>query len=448
MADDYPVTIITDLGYGDSGKGSVTDYLARSQDAKTVVRFNGGPQASHNVITPDGRHHAFHQFGSASFIPGIQTHLSRFMLVSPLLLWQEAEELVRKGISDAISQVSIDERALIISPYHEAANRIREALRENARHGSCGLGIGETMADSIAFPDEALTARDIADPTRARQILEMIRKRKLREFSPDFAFLKDRAEVRHEVETLQDTQLSEAVVDFYSQFCASVKIVGDDYLDTLLQQGPVLFEGAQGVLLDEWYGFHPHTTWSTTTNANADTLLEECGFAGPVTRLGLLRSYATRHGAGPFVTEDEDLSRVLTDPHNPYNPWQQGFRVGHFDFVTARYALDVVGNINGLVISHLDEICGWPHWSVCTAYEKEDRTCLTTLPRSVVPDLSHQGKLTEMLFKCQPRLEAFRKRPIERNDWEEYVAMIETSLGIKAVLTSAGPTASDKQTRS
>src|SRR4028118_2130871 len=116
------VTVVTDLGFGDAGKGSVTDYLGR-HGAVAVVRFNGGGQAAHNVVTPDHIHHTFRQFGSASFVPGIKTHLSRFMLVSPLHLWNEAQELTAKGVPNAIFRLSIDEDTLIVSPYQEAGNR-------------------------------------------------------------------------------------------------------------------------------------------------------------------------------------------------------------------------------------------------------------------------------------------------------------------------------------
>lgn len=100
-----------------------------------------------------------------------------------------------------------------------------------------------------------------------------------------------------------------------------------------------MFEGAQGVLLDEWHGFHPYTTWSTTTFGNAETLLAEAAMTA--TRLGVVRCYLTRHGPGPLVTEDPTLE--LPDPHNGRNEWQGAFRVGHFDAVALRYAIEVAG---------------------------------------------------------------------------------------------------------
>ena len=116
--------------------------------------------------------------------------------------------------------------------------------------------------------------------------------------------------------------------------------------DVLAGNVPVIFEGAQGVLLDEWQGFHPYTTWSTTTLANADRLLEEAGYTGARTRVGITRAYATRHGAGPLVTEEAELTRALPDPSNQFGAWQRGFRVGWLDLVMLQYALEAAGPLD------------------------------------------------------------------------------------------------------
>ncbi|MCP9971471.1 adenylosuccinate synthetase [Actinomadura madurae] len=110
----------------------------------------------------------------------------------------------------------------------------------------------------------------------------------------------------------------------FTAFAERVRIVGGAHLRRLLRGGTVVFEGAQGVLLDEWHGFHPYTTWSATTFANAETLLAEAG--GTALRLGVLRAYATRHGPGPFVTEDPVLTADLPEPHNGTGRWQGAFR--------------------------------------------------------------------------------------------------------------------------
>ena len=161
----------------------------------------------------------------------------------------------------------------------------------------------------------------------------------------------------------QDPQFIDATADVYQHFARQVRIVDASYLGSLMNQaGTIIFEGAQGVLLDEWYGFYPYNTWSTLTFKNADTLLSENGFTGETTRLGLIRGYATRHGAGPFVTEDEYLTSHLQDHHNGNNPWQREFRVGYLDFVALRYALNVTGKVDGLVVTNLDRMNAVDEW--------------------------------------------------------------------------------------
>ena len=128
--------IVADLGYGDAGKGTVVDWLCSHGGAEpvhTVVRFNGGAQAAHNVVAPDGRHHTFAQFGSGTFTPGVRTHLSRFMLVDPAALAAEAAHLGSLGIRDALDRLTVDRDALLTTPYHRAANQARERARGDAK---------------------------------------------------------------------------------------------------------------------------------------------------------------------------------------------------------------------------------------------------------------------------------------------------------------------------
>ena len=294
--------IVCGLGFGDEGKGSVVDFLCsprRPDPARTVIRFNGGAQAAHNVLTADGRHHTFAQFGSGSFTPGVRTHLSRFVLVDPLALAAEAVHLASAGVPDALDRLTVDRDALLVTPYHQAANRAREAARGRDRHGSCGMGIGEAVRYALAWPGDAPRVADCAAPRALARSLGLLRDRFCDEFGP-----------------LGGPPVDD-LCDAYRAFADRVPLVDGGYLRRLLRAGPAVFEGAQGVLLDEWRGFHPYTTWSTTTFANAETLLAEAlldGAGEAAVRLGVVRSYLTRHGPGPFVTEDPTLE--FPEPHN------------------------------------------------------------------------------------------------------------------------------------
>jgi adenylosuccinate synthase len=172
-------TILVDLTFGDAGKGSLVDYLVRRDNAHTVIRFNGGAQAAHNVVLPDGRHHTFSQFGSGTFVPGVRTHLSRFMLFDPLALAAEERHLRSVGVTDAFDRLTLDRRALVVTPFQRAANRLREVARGDARHGSCGMGIGETMSD-VLDDNLALRGADLLNPSRLRRTLRQVQEAKRR----------------------------------------------------------------------------------------------------------------------------------------------------------------------------------------------------------------------------------------------------------------------------
>src|SRR5579863_2663857 len=180
--------IVVDLGYGDAGKGTVVDWLCSRQEesrpTRAVVRFNGGAQAAHNVVANDGRHHTFAQFGAGTLTPGVQTHLSRFMLVEPLALAAEAAHLTSLGLPEPLDLLTVDRDALLTTPYHQAANQAREAARGDGRHGSCGMGIGETASYALENPAGAPRAGDCATPRILLRKLTQLRDRLADELGP------------------------------------------------------------------------------------------------------------------------------------------------------------------------------------------------------------------------------------------------------------------------
>jgi adenylosuccinate synthase len=154
------------LGFGDCGKGHFIDALTRRWQAHTVVRFNGGAQAGHNVVTPaqanaPSRHHTFTQFGAGTFVPGVRTVLVDPMIIHPTALLVEAEVLSGTGVNDALSRLTIDAQCRITTPFHQAAGRLRELLRGAAAHGTCGVGLGETVRHGLEYPDQEIRYADL-----------------------------------------------------------------------------------------------------------------------------------------------------------------------------------------------------------------------------------------------------------------------------------------------
>jgi adenylosuccinate synthase len=407
-------TIVVDLGYGDAGKGAVVDRLCRTGEFGAVVRFNGGAQAAHNVITADGRHHTFAQFGSGT-LRGVPSHLSRFVCVDPLALAAEADHLRALGVPDPYALLTVDRRAPLTTPYHAAANRLRERARGAARHGSCGMGVGETAAYALAHPQDAPTAGDCTSRPRLLRLLRLLRDRLADELGP------------------LPAPAIEDCADAFAAFARTVAVTGEEHLGRLARQAPLVLEGAQGVLLDEWHGFHPFTTWSTTTFANAETLLAEADQAGSALRLGVVRTYTTRHGPGPLVTENPELAPLLPEPHNGHGPWQGAFRVGHFDAVAHAYAAEVCGGVDALAITHLDAVARCRSLRVCRAYGI-DGALVERLEPGPPRDLVHQAELTGRLLRATPAVwDTPGRAP---GDW---VAALSGLLGAPVLMTSSGP---------
>lgn len=343
--------MLVGLGFGDEGKGSITDYLCRTRPKPVVVRFSGGAQAAHNVMTDDGTHHCFHQFGSGT-LAGARTHLGSSMLVNPITLAIEEARLRSIGIQDAWDRLTIDGTCLVTNPFHIAANRLREISRSGGRHGSCGLGINETWTDYLAANDEAIRAADITDPGVLRKKLLKSWERNLAKMLPIYAALDTTPAVQREWGLLSDRTQVDRIADAFLAVARHANIVDLDWFQTLVESDATLvFEGSQGVLLDEFSGFFPHVTRSRTTFDNALAMIYPS--AMPVERLGVIRTYMTRHGAGPFPTEDPDQD--FAEKHNRTDdPWQQRFRQGPLDMALVRYAIKACRGVDGIVLTHMD----------------------------------------------------------------------------------------------
>lgn len=424
------------LGFGDEGKGGTVDYLTRQHKSHLTVRYNGGAQAAHTVVLADGRHHTFSQFGSGT-LAGAKTFLSEHMILNPIALLPEAQHLASLGVSSPLGQLIIDRDALITTPYHVAANRLLEMSRSN-RHGSCGMGVGQTMQDWLQVGNNSLFVRDFGDYDTFIAKIKGVQKRmqdRINFLRSDLSALKSER-VDAELAKLDGPHGAADLFGAFQEVMRKSSLVGPEFFDEALKkENTIIFEGAQGVLLDESFGFHPFTTWTDITFNNAYSLIEDYR-KHSILRLGVLRAYATRHGAGPFVTEDASLK--YAEPHNGNGDWQHGFRQGHFDLVMARYAIKALDGVDGLVVNHLDQITG-PQ-KVCTGYTSTTNVSLTdlALPRDQVA----QKRLTDYLAKAKPTYVTVGTNayPLE----EEFLCFLEENLTSPIALCSFGPTAADK----
>lgn len=440
--------VVIGLGFGDEGKGTMTDFLCREYNADLVIRYNGGAQAGHNVVTEDGRHHNFSQIGSGAFIPGVKTLLSQYMLWNPISLAHEASALSPKIGEHALNNHFIDCRAPIITPFHVASNRLKEWSRGRSRHGSCGKGVGELAYDLVNHPDDVIRARNIDDHAKTSRILSSIQERKREEIIRlGIELNKVPSFLTELVKLLMSQDEIAKIATAYKAFSSHFNIITEKTVNKMVRNSRPVFEGAQGVLLDEWHGFHPYTTWSSIVPNNALEIIDDCGFVGDVEVIGVTRSYTTRHGDGPFVTENS-MQCNLSGEHNKTNDWQGPLRVGGTDGVMLRYALDCIkgyfkGSIS-LAITHLDVFDSVEKIPFCNRYIKKSNIfdSLDRIVNFIKPNftknLSHQEDLAKILFNSEPIVDRYLYGP------EDVVEQVEKVSNLPVKYLSFGPSSRHK----
>ena len=316
--------IVVGLGYGDEGKGATVDALVAHRNAARVVRFNGGQQAAHNVIV-NGKHHTFASYGSGTFA-GVPTFVSRHCTIDPIAISAE-----RRVLGPSFNpMLYVHEDTLVTTPFHVVQNL---ADRRFIEHGTTGTGFGTTIEQDIVRPELSIRASDLGN----------------------FDVLVDK--MRHIMLYYSPTQrdFGAALVDLakgmYHSKLVNFCVITDEEFTEALSFGHTVFEGAQGFGLDQDYGVHPHTTWSTTTPKNA---LELCANSGveDVVKIGCLRTYATRHGNGPMPHEGKlDIEPV--ELHNGSHGVQGAFRTGKHSASDVQLAMDFA-DIDVLSVGHLD----------------------------------------------------------------------------------------------
>ena len=415
--------IVFGLGLGDEGKGATVDALVRQFNFRTVVRFNGGPQAAHHVVLPDGRWLCFSQFSSGTLYKGTRTWLSRFMLVEPISLLNEVQALIDIGVHNPLKLLCIDAECVVITPFHKHLNRLSERLLAKNRHGSCGIGVGCAWKDHLHPARPSLYYKDLQHlPTLIRKLMWI--RAECIDRAEQLVERNDCQMAHKELQHMYDLDIKKLIQIFLDVAQnRGIQLVDSQKLSIALQREAMIFEGAQGVLLDPEYGFSPHITKTRTTPKNAHILLKEAQIEDSLV-LGVTRSYSTRHGAGPFPTEEPSLEKYLPEEHNLHNIWQGKMRVGWLDRVLLTYALQKCGRVDGLALTHIDRYSSLPHKKICLSYTHHKYGDLKQLPSTVSTEflygctqIKHNCSSIEELIDFLPKpvlLRSFGKSHLER----------------------------------
>lgn len=348
--------VVIGANYGDEGKGLISDYLVHKHKADMVVRFNGGAQAGHTVVTPDGKRHVFKHFGSGTF-EGVRTFLSRHFVANPMIFLKELAVLESMGVHPP--KVMIDPRAYVSTPYDMIVNEIREKY---LKHGSCGLGVTDTVDRHQVIiygkPMFALNAHyvhrsAIDNNENLYYKLQLIRQEwvpiRLKELNIPYT-----QDIRTRV---MDDNLMWKFLDDLITFGKTVGI-----MDTrsLRQHDSLVFEGGQGLGLDKVQGTIPHVTKSFTGMTNVVDICKEANIKN-VNIYYVTRAYLTRHGAGPMESElKKKPYKGISEMTNVTNEFQGKFRYGNLNIrkIRDRIRTDLQGCVDDLdVIVKLAVTC-------------------------------------------------------------------------------------------
>lgn len=354
------IKVVIGANFGDEGKGLMTDYFCSNfaKDKKVLnIRFNGTCQAGHTVVKGEKRH-IFSHFGAGSFNENVITFLTSDFYVNPILFNKEYDELVELGITPV---VIVDQNAPVITFYDMLYNRVIESSRGENRHGSCGMGLWEALLRGRA--DYVLTVDDLKKGVRklSNQIIDIRDNYFTEKFKQDGIVFN--GAVVDDIDWLDEN-----IIDTYIYEAKKMldRIIIEDEKSVLNRFDNIVFEGAQGLLLD-WMNreYMPYLTASRTGLFNVNRLLKLIDSEFNFEVCYMTRSYFTRHGAGPLMTEvdnKEILGITENDKTNHLNPWQGVFRYGYFDLDLFKKTIEKDLNDlelgcykKSICVTHLDE---------------------------------------------------------------------------------------------
>lgn len=314
------IKVVIGANFGDEGKGLMTDYFCHQSTLRgektLVVLHNGGAQRGHTVVTPDGNRHVFHHFGSGTLV-GADTYLSEEFVLNPMIFRQEWEELESMK---AIPKVYVNHTCRVTTPFDMILNQIIEESRDNARHGSCGMGIHETIIRDVCnYPIEMwFDSSDEAKRYYLKEIRNYLSERLL-----DFGINKIPDNWK---EIVNSDLLIENFISELNFMGRNISIRCDRFIE---YYDCVTFENGQGLLLDQNNtAYYPHLTPSNTGIKNSLEIIAEMSCKPDIEVCYVTRTYLTRHGAGRLDGEcdKQEINPDMQDLTNVPNPHQGTLR--------------------------------------------------------------------------------------------------------------------------
>jgi len=412
--------VVIGTQWGDEGKGKIVDLL--TDRASAVVRFQGGHNAGHTLVI-EGKKTVLHLIPSGVLRVGVRCLIGNGVVLSPSALLEEIGMLEASGVP-ARERLGISESCPLILPYHIALDQAREVARGKKAIGTTGRGIGPTYEDKVSRRGirlgELLDAEHFKE--RLREVMEY------HNFALEHYFKADTVDYQKVLDEAlaQGEQIAPMVED----------IPGT--LHSLRKQGKsIMFEGAQGALLDIDHGTYPYVTSSTTTSGGAAS----GSGVGPRDLdyvLGIVKAYTTRVGAGPFPTElfDDDGNHLGEKGHEFGATTGRQRRCGWLDIVALKRSLEI-NSVTGMCITKLDVLDGMETVKICVAYKLDGKEVMT-------PPVG-----ADLFEKCEPVF-------IEMPGWQQstvgvksvenlpqaardYLAKVEDLCGVPIDVISTGP---------
>lgn len=412
--------VVIGTQWGDEGKGKLVDLL--TEQAHAVVRFQGGHNAGHTLVL-DGIKTVLHLIPSGILRENVQCMIGNGVVLSLEALLHEIEVLEKIGVP-VRNRLKISEACTLILPIHVAIDQAREKARGDKAIGTTGRGIGPAYEDKVAR--RALRAGDLLNPpVFAEKLREML------EFH-NFMLVS-----YYHVEPLDYQQMLDKTMKLAEQVIPMLSDVGEDLHDYQQSGKNILFEGAQGALLDVDHGTYPYVTSSSTTAGGAAT----GSGIGPLNLdyvLGITKAYSTRVGNGPFPTElfDENAEHLGTKGHEFGATTGRKRRCGWFDAVAMRKSA-IMNSLTSICLTKLDVLDGLKSIGICTAYNINGK----------ITKIAPLG--AEQYAECTAVVEempGWDESTVGITDYEKlpanakaYISRIEELIGVKISILSTGP---------